>query len=242
MIQKHDHFALNNFEGPLDFLLYLIQKDEMEICDIPIQELTQQFLQKLSEWQAHYLERGAEFVGTVAYLVWLKSKMLLPQQDVVSEGEELEEDPHFEIIHHLIDYCRFKQAAKELAVRQEQQQACYFRGASPVEWKKPMGIDHVSLAELASLFKDMMSRASQAKGFIQEENWRVSDKIRLIRQLLEQQEIWPFEALFTLERPRLEMIVTFLAVLELMKMGLIGVGKHLDSSQLVLFAKQQGSA
>ncbi len=240
MIQKQDHFALENFEGPLEFLLSLIQKDEINIYDVSIQELTQQFLEKLSEWQAHYLEKGAEFVGTAAYLVWLKSKMLLPKQEQTMEEEIPEEDPHFEIIHHLLDYCRFKQAAKELTIRQEQQQACYFRGSHAPEWKKPLGLNDVSLEELSSLFREMMKRSEQSKGLIQEENWRVSDKIRSIRHLLQSQNSFAFETLFAPDKSRLELVVIFLAILELMKLGLAGVGKDSSSSQLIIYAKQEG--
>lgn len=240
MISKQDHFALENFEGPLEFLLSLIQKDEINIYDVSIQELTQQFLEKLSEWQAHYLEKGAAFVGAAAYLVWLKSKMLLPKQEQMVEEEIQEEDPHFEIIHHLLDYCRFKQAAKELAIRHEQQQACYFRGTNAPEWKKPLGLNNVSLEELSSLFKEMMKRAEQSKGQIQEESWRLSDKIRSIRQLLHSQGSFAFDTLFALNKPRLELVVIFLAILELMKLGLVGVSKDLSTSQLILYAKQGG--
>lgn len=229
-----DTFSLGNFEGSLDFLLQLIQKEELQICDIPIQELIQQFLQKLSD-----LDKGAEFVGTAAYLVWLKSRALLPPKEEELALPEQEEDPRFEIIHHLIDYCRFKQAAKELGVRQEQQQACYFRGtAGAPEWKKPLGINHISLEELASLFQDMLKRAPPPKGQIQEENWRVSDKILLIRRLLNEQSSLAFEPLFFACQARLEMVVTFLAVLELMKLGVAAVGKDPASARLMIVKQE----
>ncbi len=239
MLLKHDHFALANFEGSLDFLLCLIQKEEIDIYDIPIQELMQQFIRKLSEWENRQLERGAEFIGTAAYLVWLKSKMLLPREEQTTELEETVEDPHFEIIHHLIDYCRFKQTAKELAVRQDNQQAHYFRGIGTFEWKKPLGIDHLSLADLAVLFKDMMSKAAEPKTQIEEENWRVSDKIRLIRHRLKEEPTFAFMQLFTTHQSRLEMVVTFLAILELMKIGELGVGREQESSLLIIFAKYE---
>ncbi len=144
------------------------------------------------------VDRGAEFISAAAYLVWLKSKMLLPSHEQSQDPVDKYDYPHFEVIHHLMDYCRFKKAAKELGERQEKQQACYFRGIESPEWKKPMGIDHVSLDDLAQLFKEMMGRAVQTKLQIHEENWRVSDKIHLIRNLMQEREMFPLEQLFPL--------------------------------------------
>lgn len=241
MILKNDQFTLTNFEGPIDFLLCLIQKDEIEIYDVPIQELIQQFILHFNNGneENENLDRGADFIGTAAYLVWLKSKMLLPrnEQNNLLE-EELVEDPHFEIIHHLIDYCHFKQAAKELTSRQEKQQACYFRGIDPPEWKKPLGIDHVSLEELSGLFKDMIDKAAQITPLIQEENWRVSDKIRTLRRLIGARSSFPLIELFSTQQSRPEMIVIFLAILELMKVGELAVGREVASNALLIYAKE----
>lgn len=237
MILKNDHFSLMNFEGSLDFLLCLIQREEIEIYDIPIQELIEQFLIQLNRDQEEGLEKGAEFIGTAAYLVWLKSKMLLPRNEQTESEEETIEDPHFEIIHHLIDYCRFKQAAKELTARQEKQQACYFRGIDIPETKKPLGIDHVSLEELSGLFKEMMSKAAQARPLIEEENWRVSDKIRILRRMLQTKSAFPLMEIFSAHQSRTEIIVLFLAVLELMKTGELAVGREQSSAIIQIYAK-----
>ncbi len=238
-MQKADHFALDNFEGPIDFLLYLIQKDEIDIYEIPIQELIQQFIVKLKEWQEKQLDRGAEFIGTASYLVYLKSKMLLPKHEEKIDEDliELEEDPHFEIIHHLIDYCRFKQTTKDLLGRQELQQQLYFRGVHPTEWKKPMGIDHLSLDDLQALFKEMMTKAGAPIQQIQKENFRVSDKIRLIRNRLRDEKQFSFESLFSSLQSRVELIVIFLAILELMKLGEVSVGREKESAVLLVLSK-----
>lgn len=238
MILKNDHFTLTNFEGPIDFLLCLIQREEIDIYDIPIQEIIQQFIIHLRQTEEEGLEKGAEFIGTAAYLVWLKSKMLLPRNEQM-ESEEVEviEDPHFEIIHHLIDYCRFKQAAKDLVSRQEKQQACYFRGIDAPEWKKPLGIDHVSLEELSELFKEMINKSAQNITQIQEENWRVSDKIRSLRRMIQEHRSFPFINIFSSQQSRPEMIVIFLALLELMKIGELAVGREQSSGALWIYTK-----
>lgn len=236
MIVQNEHFTLSNFEGTLEFLLCLLQKDEIDIYQIPILELIDQFILKIRETQVSNLTAGAEFIGSAAYLVWLKSKMLLPQSEQQTNEEDFFEDPSFEIIHHLVEYSRFKQAAKELVVRQEKQQACYFRGIdAPPEWKKPLGIDHVSLDELSELFRGMMAKASQAKTQIYEEEWRVSDKMAFIRSRLQMENAFALNEMLTNYHSKAELIVTFLAILELMKTGELAVGREQNSLNLCLY-------
>lgn len=234
-----NHYALENFEGPLDFLLCLIQKEEIDIYEISLQELIQQCLQKLTEWKEHQIEIGAEFIGIMAYFVLLKSRMLLPQTEEAPVDDEMEEDPRFEIIHHLVDYCRFKQASKELTKRQEQQSACFYRGLPEFIYQKPMGIDHISVEELKSIFKEMMLKVQQPVQQIYEENWRVSDKIKVIRLLIREKETLPLQELLLPGKSRLELIVIFLAILESMKLGIISIGREIQSSAIVLCAKKE---
>lgn len=234
-----NHFALDNFEGPLDFLLCLIQKEEIDIYEISLQQLIQQCLQKLTDWKERQIELGAEFIGTMAYFVLLKSRMLLPQLEEAANEDELEEDPRFEIIHHLIDYCRFKQAAKELTNRQELQSACFYRGLPESTYQKPFGIDHVSLEDLAGIFKETMRKMQLPIQQIFEENWRVSDKISHIRLLLKENAIFPLHELFSPQKSRLELIVIFLALLESMKLGILTVGRETQTDNLVVCANKK---
>lgn len=238
MILQKDHFLLPNFEGSLDFLLCLIQKEEMDIYDISLHQLVEQFLYSEQGMDDNALDDGAEFIGGMSFLIWLKSKTLLPRDEQTVDFEEKVEDPKFEIIHHLIDYCRFKQAAKHLTLRQEQQQGFYFRGIEKPEWKKPLGIDHVSLEELSLLFQEMMKKASFHPSPIQEDNWRVSDKIQSIRLLLREEELFPLSALLQPHQSRVEMIVIFLAILELIKSGELAVGREQESGEVIVFKPQ----
>lgn len=233
-----DHFALKNFEGPLEFLLSLIHKEEINIYDVSIQTLTRQFLEKIHSWEAESLDKGAEFVGKAAYLVWLKSKTLLPVQEEEKNEAIPEEDPHFEIIHHLLDYCRFKQAAKQMAVLEEKQQGHYYRGLGSNKWKKPLGLDEISLEELSAIFSEIMQRTKHKVGRIEEEDWKMSDKIKIIRRSLEMHPFLLFESLFSTASSRLELVVIFLAVLELMKLGNASVGRDPASQQLMIYAKE----
>lgn len=216
-----EHFVLDNFEGPIDYLLHLVQQEEIPIHDVILSQLTSQFLAK-SEGQTLEIDSGAEFIGTAAFLVWLKSKTLLPQHEQVVAGEEEIGDPRFAIIHQLLDYCRFKDAAKSLEEREVHQSAYYPRGLESAEAKKNLGIEHLTLQDLASMFQQILSKAG-AKGSIQEEEWKVSDKINAIVNRLENCLQIPFEQLFSENLSKLELIVTFLALLELMKRGSVRV-------------------
>ena len=234
---KKNLFVLKNFEGPLDFLLQLIQKDEVDICDVFIQDLTQQFLTKFIEDSEPAIEEGAEFIGMTAYLVWLKSRRLLPQEVPTLTKEE--EELHADMIQHLLDYCRFKQTAKELTQRQERQQTRYARGLVPLpEMKKSLGLHHLSLDELNGVFKEMMQRLPQLKPIIPEENWRVADKIRVLRHLLKEQTSFALGHIFLPEQSRIEWIVIFLALLELMKIGEVCVAREVETQAVVIFAKE----
>jgi segregation and condensation protein A len=215
-----DHiFALDNFEGSLDFLLHLIQKSEIDIYEIPLHKITEQYLVRLGELISPAVDSGAEFIGTAASLLLLKSKMLLPKQEQSETAEVEEIDPRFEIIHQLIEYCRFKEAAKEFSEREQKQNAFFPRGIECVDIKKNLGIEHLSMQDLASLFQQVMSKAVSHQGLIHEEVWLVADKIQLLRQSFKETQKIRFDAFFSPERSREELIVTFLAILELMKLG-----------------------
>lgn len=225
---------LDNFEGPVSLLFHLVQKCEIDIYEVVIKSIMNQFIEKIAN-EADPLDMGAEFISTSASLLWLKSRRLLPQSDdQKDESAPLgADDPNFEVIHHLIDYCRFKQAAHGLVSREQEQFAFYRRGKEDLgENKKGTGLKHLSLDDLALLFKQLAAKADGHKGVLKEEPWRVSDKIRLIRQLLETQDMHPFGDLFSVIPSRGELIVTFLAVLELMKLGEIVVALDEATAQL----------
>jgi segregation and condensation protein A len=232
-----DTFALGNFEGSLDFLLHLVQKNEIDIAEISLEQITHQYLKKLEEWLTPCVENGAEFIGITAHLLFLKSRMLLPRHEQEGTHSEDELDPRFEVIHQLLDYCRFKEAAKELAEREQKQGAYYLRGMDGLpDVKKVLGLDHLSLEDLATLFQQVLAKSSVQKGLIHEEIWRVGDKIKFIRQLLKEHSTLGFEFLFSPDRSRPELIVTFLAILELMKLGELIVAKDNTTHQVVLLS------
>lgn len=217
-----DTFRLSNYEGTLEFLLHLIQKDEMDIYEVPLNQLIEQF-QKI---ERQSLDAGAEFLGNASFLLWLKSKTLLPTHEQEPTPEEMEADPRFEIIHQLLEYCRFKQAAKEMVLLEQKQGNFFVRGSDGLEHKKPLGVDHLSIDDLATYFQQVLAKANPVKGLIYEEEWKVSDKIEWIQELFLKAAAIPFSLLLNAQMGRLELIVTFLALLELMKMGKVKVVKQ----------------
>lgn len=230
--------CLENFEGPIDVLYHLVQQCEIDIYEIRLKIVTEQFMALLKDAAAS-VDVGAEFIATAAALLWLKSKMLLPA-DQQPESELDEEDPHFEIIHHLVEYCRIKEAAKDLTERERQQHGFYSRGMGGTpEIKRPLGIDHLTLDDLTSLFKEIASKSSPKKGVVAGETWKLADKVSELRRMLALKDSLCFRELFSFEKSRSELIVSFLAILELMKLGEIGVIRN--GAGAVLVEKRAGN-
>ncbi len=225
-------YSLNHFQGSLDLLWQLIQNGELDILDLNVRELIDQFL--TFDPQEEPLDRGSEFIHWSSHLLFQKSKALLPAYEQKPEEDE-ELDPRFEVIHKLVEYCRFKQAARGLVELESQQPGFFFRGGvGGTTQQKPLGVEHLSLSDLASLFQQIASKAVSSTRIIQEEVWKVSDKITLIlRRIQTEQEISFFD-LFSSRLCKEELIVIFLAVLELMKMGKIVVLKLTESQQIVI--------
>lgn len=239
MLVEHHPFSLDNFEGPLDFLLHLVQKQEIAISEVPIQSIVEQYIEHMKAQEGLDVDAGAEFMSTAAMLLLIKSRALLPREEEMGDEEELELDPKFEVIHQLLDYCRFKEAAKGLSEMEDRRNGVFFRGAPEVCAPKPSGVDHLSVDDLASLFTELMQRVEARRaGVIEEEEYRVRDKIRWIRGLIEGKAAVPFLTVFSPEKSRGELIVTFLAVLELMKIGVIAVTRDPETRAIHLQAQE----
>lgn len=208
-------FTLDNFEGPLEILMHLIHKQEIDIYEVMLQHLTDQFTH-LSSFD---VDHGAEFIGITATLMLLKSKRLLPSHLSEKEVEEEEIDPCFEMLQQIIEYCRFKEAAKHLSELEQERQALYTRGviASPAA-PREFSVDPFGLNDLMQIFQKMMKQAESRKRIIQAEPIQIGDKIAHIRERIVSSELCLTD-LFNPSLSRLELIVLFLAVLELLKLG-----------------------
>ena len=214
---------LELFEGPLDLLLHLIKKNEINITDIPIAAITEQYLATLDVMQSLNLDVAGEFLVMAATLVHIKSRMLLPMTDDEDDEEE-GSDPRAELVRRLLEYQRFKDAADQLESREILTRDVFVRSAPPVEEVEPRGFGEVSVFELLTALRRVIERLP--KDSVHEvslEKISVREKMTLILDILRLNGKTLFESLFAEIKTRMEVIVTFLAMLELVKVRAIKI-------------------
>jgi segregation and condensation protein A len=208
---------LDMFEGPLDLLLHLIREHQLDILDIPIATITEEYLRYLTMMQELDLEVAGEFLVMAATLIHIKSKMLLPPDEAAAGEEEPEEDPRAELVDRLLEYQRFKEAAQTLGQLEAEQLLLYRRGAPAIDLEVE-GPLSVSLYELLRAFRDVLRRAeAPAQLEITPEELNVGQRIVALLDRLVQESPLEFAQLFAGSRRRTEVIVTFLALLELLR-------------------------
>ncbi|WP_197737322.1 segregation and condensation protein A [Aquicella siphonis] len=210
---------LEAFEGPLDFLLYLIRKQNLDILDIPIAAVTRQYMEYIDLMQELSLELAAEYLVMAAILAEIKSRMLLPR---VSDTENEEDDPRAELVRRLQEYERYKQAAEDLNLfpREERDFFIVQADGSQIAVEKPL--PSVSMTDLMDALMDVLRRAElNARHHIQIDALSVREKMTIILTSIQEKDHFPFASLFNLKEGRLGVVVTFLAMLELLKQSLI---------------------
>jgi segregation and condensation protein A len=214
---------LEIFEGPLDLLLHLIKKNEVSITDIPIATITEQYLATLELMQNLSLDVAGEFLVMAATLIHIKSRMLLPAGD--DEGDEDEGvDPHEELVRRLLEYQRYKEAAAELEQRDLLTRDVFVRSPTPTEEVGPRGFREVSVFELLGALKRIIDRLP--KDTVHEvalDKITVREKMTLLLETLRAHGSVFFESLFVEVKSRVEVVVTFLAMLELVKVRAIRI-------------------
>jgi segregation and condensation protein A len=210
---------LEVFEGPLDLLWYLIKREEVDIYDVSLERITQQYLEFMEAFKALDLELAGEFIVMAANLIYIKSRTLLPVSVQPPEEEAEEEDPRWELVRQLIEYKKFKDAAAQLQERELAREALFSRvsEAQTVLPERPLG--EVSVFDLINAFNGILKRLNQKEDLreIFEENFTVSDKIELVLKLVSSGVPLRFTELFSGVASRAEIVVTFLAVLELIR-------------------------
>ncbi|MFZ4395927.1 MAG: segregation and condensation protein A [Kiritimatiellia bacterium] len=216
---------LDVFEGPLDLLLYLIRRDELDIYDIPIERVTTQYLEYLQIMRMLDLNIAGEFLVMAATLMMIKSRMLLPVEDRVAEDEAEEEwiDPRLDLVRQLIEYKKFKDAAAHLLDREIRQAEIFGPGCEnallDTAADSAQMLGDIGLFDLLTAFQEMLKRAPiEPLGHLEPIRWSVPDKIEDILSLTRRQGAVGFSRLFHAESPRGEIIVTFLALLELLRL------------------------
>ena len=217
-----DHkVRLEIFEGPLDLLLYLIKKEEVDIYEIPIVKISDQYMEYLNVMRMLDLNIAGEFLVMAATLMLIKSRMLLPPEDRPAAEEEEEGDPRWELIRQLVEYRKFKEAAVFLQGKELQQENTFMLGSHVVDLGPEPGltIDEVSIFDLITTFNSVLKRLpTEDLSSLFTASYNVADKIESITNALRGACSIPFSSLFECMAHRQEIVCTFLAVLELIRM------------------------
>jgi segregation and condensation protein A len=213
---------LEVFEGPLDLLLYLIKRDEIDIYDISLERITKQYLEYLQAFKELNIDVAGEFVVMAANLIYWKSRSLLPVDQQPPEEDVEEDDPRWELIRQLIEYKKFKEAAEQLQMRQLEQEKIFSRmgGEPALLASAPLRLGEVGIFQLINAFQVVLKRVEAREDWqeIFGENFTVSDKIDQILQSVANKTSVPFSTLFAAAASRVEIVVTFLALLELIRL------------------------
>ena len=214
---------LEVFEGPLDLLLYLIRKDEVDIYEISIERVTSQYLEYLETFRMLDLEIAGEFVVMAANLIYIKSRSLLPVHYQPPEEEAEETDPRWDLIRQLIEYKKFKDAAFQLQRWELQQEGHFVRLPGKPEFEDPGTLlkSEVGIFDLISAFQKVLKKIELKREDLREifeESFTVADKIDYIMRALPGRNSVSFYDLFASAANRAEIAVTFLALLELIRL------------------------
>jgi segregation and condensation protein A len=208
------------FEGPFDLLLHLIRENKIDIYDIPIALITRQYLHYIEIMKELNLEIAGEFLVMAATLIYIKSRMLLPP-DEEAPAEELE-DPRAELVQRLIEYQKFKEAAGDFRIREEEWIKVYRRDSllDEEEEEGELYLFDVNLFDILDAFKKILEKAPPEIVSITKETLTVKDRMSVIMEILEGRETVRFEDFFQEGMTRIQLIVTFVALLELIRLGL----------------------
>ena len=223
MEDKDYKVKLEIFEGPLDLLLYLIKKDEIDIYDVSIGRITKQYLDYINTFKMLNIEVASEFIVMAANLMYIKSRELLPQTQQPPEEDADEEDPRWELIRQLVEYKKFKDVASFLGTQEVK--ADEFFATTPelpdLSAPDPNVVGQVGIFDLIRAFQKVLKRFENTTDIreIVSDRYSVADKIEHLLEAIPLGGRVRFDSLFSTAASRVEVIVTFLAMLELMKLN-----------------------
>lgn len=230
---------LDVFQGPLDLLLYLVRRDELDIYDIPLDVLATQYLVSIEEMKTLDIDIAAEFISMAAHLVYLKSRTLLPKADLAAVIEEEEDDPRYDFIRQLVEYKKFKEAARDFD-HYVLENAKIFPAIPPrlqpslLQEQPPLA--PVGPKDLRRAFEKILARLMEESsvGEIVDERFTVRDKMEHLLTTIAPGVKTPLTSLFESSVDRIEVIVTFLALLELMKNKLFAAFQDTQLGEILL--------
>ena len=234
---------LQVFEGPLDLLLFFIRRDEIDIYDIPISKITKEFVEYLEFLKELDLESAGDFILMASTLMQIKVKMLLPKE-IDEKGEEI--DPRADLVKALLEYKRFKEMTDELSFFESSQRKLNYRGnyAHDAREEAPeidLLLKNVTIYDLIKAFKKaLMERPREAVHEIERINVSIEQQIEFILNLLKDNAELPFIELVKDLHEKMKIIVTFIALLELVKLGQIGLRESEKFNDFVIFGINDG--
>ena len=210
---------LEAFEGPLDLLLYLIKRNNMDILDIQVAQITQQYMEYVKLMESSQFELAAEYLVMAATLAEIKSRMLLPR---AAEAEEEEEDPRAELVRRLQEYERFKKAAEDLDDLPRMGRDTWPAKVQAPDFERAQVHPDVDLQDILVALSEVMRRADMFEHHqVAEEALSVRERMSEVLAMLSPERFTPFVALYRVSEGRLGVVVTFMAIMELIKESLI---------------------
>ncbi|MDP2682814.1 MAG: segregation/condensation protein A [Deltaproteobacteria bacterium] len=230
---------LEIFEGPLDLLLHLIKKNEVDIYDIPIVKITEQYLEYMDIIKTLNLEVAGEFLLMAATLIHIKSKMLLPFSEEESDEEEAGGDPRQKLVRRLLEYQKYKEASVQLEQMRILGRDTFTKGQMPTEGLEEGGLVNLSLFDLLEALKDVLAKAPKTISFdVTIEHITIADRINFIMELLGKEKSITFFSIFPSGSSRAIIVTTFLAMLELTKMKMIRIYQSEQDGVIRLYAPE----
>ena len=221
---------LNNFEGPIDLLLYFIRRDELDIYDIPISEITREFVRTVEEWKKMHLHVAGDFIVMASTLMRIKAKLLLPRPELDDEGEII--DPRTELIQQLVEYKRFKNAAELLGNLSRERELNFPRQLEPTlevdlqDFEENI-ITNASLYDLAKIFKNAIDNMPVVSQFeLSREPVKLEEQKEFILKHFDGDGRLKFSTILSKLDTRMKIVVTFLAILDMVREGLCSLQQN----------------
>jgi segregation and condensation protein A len=234
---------LDHFEGPLDLLLFFIKRDELNIYDIPISKITKEFLEYVNYIRMLDLETAGEFILMASTLMHIKVRMLLPRE-VDEKGEEI--DPRADLVKALLEYKRYKEVSEELSFLESNQRKISFRGnfsADPIETPNEYGIllKNITVYDIARAFKKVIEGIKpEPVHQIRKINITIEEQINFIMSKIEEYTNLHFLTLVHGMKEKIRVVITFIAILELVKMQRIGIKESTNFNDFVIYKIDNG--
>jgi segregation and condensation protein A len=234
---------LENFEGPLDLLLFFIKRDELDIYDIPIASITKEFLEYVNLIKILDLEVAGDFILMASTLMHIKARMLLPRE-IDEKGEEI--DPRAELVKALLEYKRYKEMSEELSFFESNQRMLKYRGNFSSDLKEAPHeyetlLKNVSIYDLAKSFKNAIERVKEVPVHeIEKDKVSIDEQMNFIFGMLNENKQIGFLILVKDLTEKIKIVVTFIALLELVKSGMIGIKVSPNINDFVIYKINNG--